>query len=384
MSERVVVLGAGYAGTTAVKRLEQELSDAELTWVSREEYHLVLHEVHRAIRDPSVADRITIPIEDVAAPSTGFVHAEVVDVDTAARRIDLDDGRELEYDYLLVALGSRTAFYGIPGMGEHALTLKGLDDAETIHRAVAEAAREATPEEPAQVAIGGAGLSGIQSAGEVATYRDEEGAPIEITLIEALDEILPGQDPDLQRAVRKKVEAAGIEILTGDPIVEATAETVHFDEGDPLDYDVLVWAGGVTGQDALGGADLSKNHNRVETDATFQSTDERVFAVGDTAIIEQGDGEVAPPTAQAAWQAAEVAADNLVRTMNGQPLDTWTYEDKGTLVSVGEEAVAHDVVGVPIETFNAYPAKFLKKMVAARWIADVSSWRRALRAWDVL
>ena len=384
MSERVVVLGGGYAGTTAVKRLEQELSDAELTWVSREEYHLVLHEVHRAIRDPSVGDQITIPIEDIAAPSTGFVNAEVVDVDTAARRIDLDDGRELEYDYLLVALGSRTAFYGIPGMAEHALTLKSLDDAEAIHRAVAEAAREATPEEPAQVAIGGAGLSGIQSAGEVATYRDEEGAPIEVTLIEALDEIMPGQDPELQRAVREKAEAADIEILTGDPIVEATDEAIHFDEGESLDHDVFVWAGGVTGQDALDGADLSKNHNRVETDATFQSTDERVFAVGDTAIIEQGDDEVAPPTAQAAWQAAEVAAENLVAAMNGQPLDTWTYEDKGTLVSVGEEAVAHDVVGVPITTFNSYPAKFLKKMVAARWIADASSWRRALRAWDVL
>jgi len=383
MSERVVVLGAGYAGAAAVQRLERELPGADLTWISREPYHLVLHEVHRVVRDPGVADDVTIPIEEIAGADTTFVRGEVTGLDTGDRVVELADGREVEYDYALVALGSRTAFYGIPGMADHALTLKSLADAEAIHDAVAEAAADATSDDPARVLVGGAGLSGIQCAGEVAAYSAEADAPVEITLVEAMDDIMPGQDAELQRAVRRLVADAGIAVLTDDPIVEATDEQVVFDERDPLDYDVLVWAGGVTGQTALDGAGLDANHNRVETDATFRTSDDRVFAIGDSALVEQGD-DVAPPTAQAAWQAAEVAGANLRRAVEGEALEPWTYVDKGTLVSVGERAVAHDLVGVPVRTFDSLPARLMKKLVAARWIAQVSSWRRALRAWGAL
>ena len=194
---------------------------------------------------------------------------------------------------------------------------------------------------------------------------------------------MPGQDSNLQSTVRRLLEERDVDILTDDPITAVTDEAIEFDEGEPLEYDVLLWTGGSTGQDALEGADLDANHNRVEARATFETSNDRVFAVGDSALVEQGDN-VAPPTAQAAWQAAEVAAENVVRRMAGKPLETWAYDDKGTLVSVGEKAVAHDVDIVPVETFNSYPAKFLKKFVAARWIADATSWPRALSAWDVL
>jgi len=385
MTEQVVVLGAGYAGAGAIQRLEDELDgiDAELTWVSENDYHLVLHEAHRAIRDPTVEDDITIPVGDIADRSTEFVRATVEGVDTEARTVALDGGDDLDYDYLLVALGSRTAYYGIPGMEEHALTLKSLDDALEIHEQVTQAAAEASRNDPAQVVIGGAGLSGIQSAGEVAELRDERRAPIDVYLVEALEEIMPGQDSELQGAVRKRLEDADVEILTDDPITEADASTIHFDEGDPLDYDVFVWTGGITGQEALDGTDLDNEHNRVTCESDFQTSDDRVFAIGDSAIVDQGD-DPAPPTAQAAWQAAEVAGQNVARAINDQPLVTWTYDDKGTLVSVGEKAIAHDVDAVPVRTFNSVPAKFLKKFVAARWIADLTSWPRGLKAWDSL
>ncbi|NEU56780.1 NAD(P)/FAD-dependent oxidoreductase [Halorussus sp. MSC15.2] len=385
MTEKVVVLGAGYAGAGAVQRLEEELhhADAELTWISENNYHLVLHEAHRVIRDPSVEKDITIPVGDIASPSTEFVQARVESVDTDDQTVELDGEDSVEYDYLLVALGSQTAYYGIPGMEENALTLKNLDDAHEIHDQVERAASQASRNDPATVVIGGAGLSGIQSAGEVAEYRDEHRAPIDIYLVEALEEIMPGQDSELQGTVRRHLEEADVEILTDDPITEATEDAIEFDEGDPLDYDVFVWTGGITGQDALDGTELDNEHNRVTTESNFQTSDESVFAIGDSAIIDQGE-DPAPPTAQAAWQAAEVAGQNIARAINDQPLKTWTYDDKGTLISVGETAVAHDVDSVPIRTFNSYPAKFLKKAVAARWIADLTSWPRALKAWDSL
>ncbi|MFC7045537.1 NAD(P)/FAD-dependent oxidoreductase [Halobacteriaceae archaeon GCM10025711] len=383
MAEKVVVLGAGYAGAGAIPELESELPGAELVWISDNDYHLVLHESHRVIRDPSVQEKITIPVEDIKSPSTEFVQGTVEDVDVAAREVSLDDGTTVDYDYLLVALGSGTAYYGIPGMEEYAHTLKSLDDALAIHDAVADAARQATRSDPAQVVIGGAGLSGIQSAGEVAEYRDRHNAPIDITLVEAMDDIMPGQSDDLQRTVRRHLEDAGVDILTNDPITEATEDAIFFDERDGLDYDVLLWTGGISGREALGTADLDKEHNRLNVSSTFQTSDDRVFAIGDTALVEQDDG-IAPPTAQAAWQAAKVVATNVANAIDGRPLERWTFTDRGTLISVGETAVAHDVGPVPVTTFNDYPAKFLKKFVAARWIADLTGWGRAVSAWDSL
>ncbi|WP_049924622.1 NAD(P)/FAD-dependent oxidoreductase [Halopiger djelfimassiliensis] len=389
MTENVVVLGAGYAGAGAINKLQSELGgNARLTWIADVDYHLVLHEAHRVIRDPDVRSDITFPVHEVADPSTQFIRDEVTGLDVDEQVVELAEEENVEYDYVLVALGTKTAFYGIPGLEEHSLTLKSLDDALEIHEAVKEASQNATRGEPAQVVIGGAGLSGIQTAGEIAEFRDNHRAPIEIHLVEALEEIFPGNDPEIQQALRDLLEEAGVHIHTDDPITEATEDHIEFDEGDPLEHDVLVWTGGITGRDALDDADVEKEHNRVNVSANFQTTDERVFAIGDSAIIDQGD-QPAPPTAQAAWQAAEVVGENIARAIENRPLKTWEYEDKGTVVSVGEKAVAHEVkpafgVSLPVDTFGGFPAKNLKKMIAARWIADITSWNEARKSWSSL
>jgi NADH dehydrogenase len=387
MTDRVVVLGAGYAGAGAVKRLSSELGrDAELVWVSETDHHLVLHESHRVVRDRSVADDVTIPVEDIA-PGAQFRQGTVDDVDVDERTVELEDGGAVDYDWLLVCLGSKTAYYGIPGLAENAHTLKCLDDAISIHEDVREAAQAGTQQDPATVVVGGAGLSGIQTAGEVAEFRDHNDAPIDVYLVEALEEIFPGNDESVQRALRKRLAAADVSVKTDDPITEATPEAIHFDEGDPLEYDVFVWTGGITGGKPMSRVELDKDErsNRIHAECTFETSDDRVFAIGDAALMGQAESEdPAPPTAQAAWQAAEVAGQNVARAMEGRELKTWSYEDKGTLISVGEEAIAHDVMMMPIETFGSYPAKFLKKFVAARWIADMTSWRRALGAWGSL
>ncbi len=111
MTDKVVVLGAGYAGAGAVKSFEDELNgDADLTWISETDYHLVLHESHRCIRDPSVQDKITIPVHEIKQPTTSFIQDEVVDIDTDERVVELADNDAVDYDYLLVCLGSQTAF----------------------------------------------------------------------------------------------------------------------------------------------------------------------------------------------------------------------------------------------------------------------------------
>ena len=390
MSTQVVVLGAGYAGAGTLKRLEEELgTDVELTWISDHNYHLVLHEVHRAIRNPAVESKIAIPVEEIKQPETRFVQGRAESVDVEERTVELEGGDSVDYDYLAVCVGTATAFYGIEGLREYSLTLKSLDDAREVHQTVTEAAQSASRDDPAHVVVGGAGLSGIQAAGEIAGLRDERDAPIEISLVEGLDNVFPGNDPELQGALRKRLEARDVDILTGDFISKVDDETIYVGGGedtDPeeLDYDVLLWTGGITGRDAVANTEVDQDErsHRVFAESDFTTSDDRVFAVGDTALVDQGDDDVAPPTAQAAWQAAEVAGENVARAIRGQPLRTWQHHDRGTVVSVGDEAVAHDVENVPINTFGGRGAEILKKGIAAKWIADVSSIRRAVDAWN--
>jgi NADH dehydrogenase len=396
MADKVVVLGSGYAGAGSVKKLQKTLDDAELTWVSDVDYHLVLHESHRVIRDPDVQEKVTIPVDTIADPSTNFVEGRAVEVDPDERVVTLEAGDKIEYDYLLVCVGSQTAFFGIPGLEEHALTLKSLDDALEIHDEVVSAAEKATDDDPARVVVGGAGLSGIQSCGEIAELRDERNLPIEIYLVEGLDNVFPPGEPELQSRLAEMLEERDVKIMTGDFIGEVDEGTAYIGEKEDgegykteLDYDVLLWTGGITGRGIeMEGVEADDRSGRIKAKSDFSTNEDGVFAIGDTALIDQGE-EPAPPTAQAAWQAAEVAGENVKRAIDGRPLKTWTYDDKGTLISVGEKAVAHDIkvppgVKFPLKTMGGTPGKFLKKFVAARWIADMSSWGRAKKAWGDL
>lgn len=384
MTEDVVVLGSGYAGAGAIESLEQEVSNrADITWISDVDHHLVLHEVHRCIRDPELQRKVSIPINEIKSTDTEFIQGTVTSLDPDERTIHLDDESTVDYDYCVVAIGSRTAFFGIDGLKRHSHTLKGLRDALSIHDDIKSAAKEASRTDPASIVVGGAGLSGIQSAGEIAMFRDQYRAPLDIHLVEGLDSVYPPGDPEVQGKLTKMLSDRGIEIKTGEFITEVDEETVYIGEETELDYDVLLWTGGITGQDCTEDVDLDKDDrsHRLHASSTFQTSDDRVFAIGDTALVDQVDGDPAPPTAQAAWQAAEVVGENVRRMMHDQPLTAWSYTDKGTVISVGDAAVAHNVMGSPIDTFGGIAAETLKKTIATRWINRITGVKRAAKAW---
>lgn len=389
-----VVLGAGYAGVRAIQHLQSATAPSDsITWVSDEPEHLVRHEIHRAIRDPEASDHLRVPLREIRDERTTFIEGFVSDLDVDRRTVHLADDREVTYDRLVVALGSDTAYYGIPGLERFGRPLRSLADARVIHDwAIStaggggdgtEPATDSAPVDRHRIVIGGAGLSGIQVAGELADLRDASDLPLEITIVEAMDHVLPAGPSALRDRLRRRLEAIEVEIRTDSPIVEVESSTVHLDDEDPLAFEQLVWTGGITGPSALEGADLEDRHNRLVAGPTFETSDPRVFAVGDAALLEI-DGTHVPATAQAAWQAGTVAAANAVRASRDEPLESWRYRSKGTVVSVGDWAVASEVVGVPLETFAGPMARFLKKFVGARWIASVSSWRRASRAWPYL
>ena len=111
MATNVAVLGAGYAGAGAVKELQDRAGpNVSITWIADVDYHLVLHESHRIIRNPAVQEKIKIPVQEIANSKTEFVKGEVMDVDANERVVELANGDSVDYDYCLVALGSQTAF----------------------------------------------------------------------------------------------------------------------------------------------------------------------------------------------------------------------------------------------------------------------------------
>lgn len=410
---RVAVLGAGYAGLTVARRLERALPDAvDIVVVDDSNEHLVQHELHRVIRHPALVDAITVPLENVLSRAE-IVEATVTDIDTEDGVVTFDDGDELTYDYGAVCLGSETAFYGLDDVEAAATPLKTLDDAQSIREdALAAAGGDAV--------VGGGGLSGIQTAGELAALSREEDLDLDVTLVEMAERIAPGFDATFAEAIRRELDDRGVTVETDVAVESADDGSVVLEDGRTLPADVFVWTGGIRGPDSLGG-------ERQVTPEDLRVS-ERTFVVGDTAAVAAADGDAVPASAQTAVRQAGVAASNIARLIDGYAsskpvtipvqsasdvspdgetdgdgadavggdgtddggdhsvegedeagelvgpdLETYDHETVGWVVSVGDGAVAK--VGPVV--FSGEPAKAAKAVIGFGHLGSVGAIRQA-------
>ncbi|MFC4406120.1 NAD(P)/FAD-dependent oxidoreductase [Haloarchaeobius iranensis] len=424
---RVAVLGAGYAGVTLTKQLEKRLpEDVELVLVDDTGVHLVQHELHRLVRRPSLADVITIPLTDLVDRAE-VRERRVTEVDRGDRVVRFADGTTLSYDVAAVCLGAETAFYDLPGVEEHATPLKRLEHATHIREEF-----DAVRERDGHVVVGGAGLSGVQVAGELAQVAaddreataqaeaaeqeevrislDEADAESEtdeavdavgptddefdqgfedfgevdtlpeegvtVTLLEQFDSVAPNFPERFQRAVHDELVERGVDVQTGATVERATADAVHLADGTTIEYDQFIWTGGIRGPDAMAG-------DRPVVRSTL-SLDRTTFVVGDAARMVDDDGEAVPASSQSAIRAARVAAENIDRMVDhlrdGDPgdfdprLDRFDFDSPGWLVSVGDGAVAQ--VGPTVFTGTA--ALALKATVGGGYLSSVGAVRNAV------
>ena len=379
---QVLVLGGGYAGLLVTKKLEQRLpAEAALTLVDDTGDHLVQHELHRAVRNPEYVDEITVPLTELLGRAD-VRQTEVTGVDREARTVLLAGGDTLAYDYCVVTLGAETAFYGIPGVEEHATPLKRLDHAATIRRefeALVDQYGHTDPSNPdpdgetATVVVGGAGLSGIQVAGELVEMAREAEASsaIDIVLLEQEPTVTPGFPENFQQAVRDQLDERGVEVRTETTVTEADADHITVASGADIAYDQFVWTGGIRGNGAMGG-------DRPEVRGDLR-LDDRTFALGDAARILDADGEPVPASASAAVRATETAAHNVAAAVEAGPsefvdLQQWSWESPGWLVSVGDGAVAQ----VGPQVFTGPVANAIKSAVGVTYLAEHGSLRRAV------
>jgi NADH dehydrogenase len=377
---RIVVVGGGAGGLELVTRLGDRFgrrSRASITLVECARTHLwkpLLHAVAAGSIDPGDYEVSYL----AQAHWHGFRYrlGEMVGLDRATKQVHLgathdDEGREVTplrsvgYDTLIIAIGSLTNNFGIPGVSEHAVPLETPAQAERFNRLVINACLRAqtqeSPVRPGQlhVAIVGAGATGTElAAGLHHTLREVVGfgldridpaRDIRILLIEAADRILPGLPERISHATQRILEKIGVDMCTSARVTEVTAEGLHLVDGSFIPSELVVWAAGVKAPEILKHLDgLEINRiNQLIVAPTLQTTrDPDIFAIGDCAACPRpGTSAPVPPRAQAAHQQAAHMVRQLERRFRGGSLVPYTYRDFGSLVSLGKWTTVGNLMG---------------------------------------
>jgi NADH dehydrogenase len=391
-----VIAGAGYAGLHAALRLAAKLKhdpDVELTLLDRHDYHQALTELPRVAAGTRAADAVRIPIQGVLNRRVRFLQTEVTGFDLPGRVLQTRDGR-VAYTRLVLALGSRPNDFAIPGLAERTISLYSVTDAErvwaAVDRTVSAAAKATDPDRQrrlATVVVGGGGATGVELAGELAEILPEVArghglAPEvpKVVLVEAGPAILAGSSPALVERALGVLGRLGVAVLTDARIAQATGEGFRLADGGLVQGGVFVWAGGVKAPELVAASGLPTGHNgRVKVDQHLRVLDHpEVYAAGDLAsVVDPRTGHVLPPLAQVALEEAETVARNLDAELDGRPLESFRFHDKGFVVSVGPRRGVAEVAGI---TTGGRLAHVLKDAIEWEYRQSVEH----LRGWDPL
>jgi NADH dehydrogenase len=412
---RIVIVGGGAGGLELATRIGDTLGrsgQAHVTLVDACPTHIwkpLLHEVATGILDAN-----SHQIEFAAQAHWhhfSFELGEMIDLDKEARRLRLAEVRDvdgtsdvilpariIEYDTLVLAVGSRTHFFGVNGAEENAITLDTLEQAERLRKRLLQtcirnhALNTAGLQRSVKIAIIGGGATGVELAAELrrmeAGFRQfglhgqERSADIEVTIFEAGPRILPALPARISSMVRDTLQRLQIGVVLLDPVVRVERDWIQTKDGSHRRADLTIWAAGIKAPAFLGAiAGLSVNHiNQVKVDNTLRSvSDANIFALGDCASCAWMDDRIVPPRAQAAHQQAVYLAKALSLRVQGEQLGKFRYTDYGTLVSLGSSKAAGHLVGAFTGQSLLVEGMVAKVMYAALYHqhrAAISGWTK--------
>lgn len=365
---RVVVLGGGFAGINAVRRLRK--APVEITLIDRRNFHLfqpLLYQVASAAINPS---DIAYPIRSVFRGQgnvVGVLMAEVVDIDQTARSVILEGGERIEYDYLVVATGATHSYFGNDQWSEIAPGLKTLEDAIGMRQRILSAFEEAErfPGKAQQLltfVVVGAGPTGVELAGslqEIALhamgreFHAIDPTTAKVILIEGADRVLPTFDETLSASALRQLEAMGVEVIRSQVVSEIDRQGVLLADGERINAATVIWAAGVAAS-PLGkmlGAPLDRNGRvLVEEDLSVPGSPQ-VFVVGDLASVAGVPG-VAPAAIQMGRHVAQV----VVADLDGRSRPAFSYVNKGSLATIGRARAVAQLGPVKLGGFFAWLA----------------------------
>ena len=400
--KRIIVLGGGFAGAFAAKQLRKSLpADVEVDLVSERNYFVFQPLLPEVVGGTITATDAVTPLR-LMLKDLKVRMGEVMDVDFANKRIELAQGSRripqfLEYDGLIMALGTRGIDTLFPGLADHGFFVKNLTDAQRLRNHVIHCLEHAdvtrNPELKSQLltfVIAGGGFSGIEVAGEVQEliqrslrhYPNISPDELNILLVHSGKEVLPELSGNLGQHARERLMRRGVTFLLETRLSGATATGVDTSQGDFIGSRTLICTIGNGPVALLERLPLSLERGQIVVDANLQVADQDgVWALGDNARVPLADGTTAPTTAQFAVREAKLIATNVTAWLNQQPQTPFSYSPKGSMASIGHYDAVAEVYGRPLSGVLAWllwrgfywslvPSLSTRLRIALNWLFD--------------
>ena len=407
--KKILILGGGFGGINVLKSIQNKFKNnpnVRISLVSQDNYFLytpMLPQVSSGLIHPS---DITIPIRKLCKQSE-FYQATISLIDFEQKLVTITrtfDGKvhSLDYDYLIIALGSSSNFYDYKNIKKHAFVIRTVEDAIAIHNQIIHMLENAAQTSDVNFkkklmtfTVVGAGFAGVETMGEI-NYLVRESVKnfypsigeenISMNLIASEEFILPELGPNLGKDAGKYLRKAGVNVITNTKAIDAGEDFVQLDNGEKIPCMTLIWAAGVDIDPVV--SSLKCEHHKsgkAKVDKYLRLVGhENVFALGDCALITNTlTGKAYPPTAQNAIHQSKTVANNLYSIITGKTkLKEFSFESKGMMTTLGRRVAIAVVYGVHCRgalawliwrTYYLHKLPMLAKrfQVATSWTADL-------------
>ena len=375
--KKILILGGGFGGMHVLKELQKKIDvkNASITIVSEDNYFLytpMLPEVASGMLNPR---DITTAIRYFCV-SAKFYQATVFSVDLEQKLVTITrkfDGKDhaLEYDYLVLAVGSINNFFGNKAIEENSFTIKTVEDAIELRNQIllmmeiaAQTGSMGLQQKFLTFTVVGAGFAGVETIGEInhfvrksvkQAYPSIVDTNINMILISSRNEILPELNKKLGESARAYLEKVGVRIITNVKAINAGESYVELSDGEIIPCTTLIWTGGVTTNSMIKSMNCEHSKDgKILVDKYLKLKEHsEVFALGDCAAIPDVDtGKFYPPTAQHALRESKIVAENIKKTLDGDSsLKEFSYHSKGMMATIGDKAgvaslMGHSISGV--------------------------------------
>ena len=361
---RVLILGAGFGGLTAAIQLAKI---AKVTLVDRHNFQTFLPLLYQVSTAGLAADHVAYPIRGaLRGLPIEFRMGSPISINHREKSVKLDSSEEIYFDHLIIALGSATADFGIPGVAEHALGMKTIHEALTIRAEVMRRFEDLcrfNDDTKLGIVVVGGGPTGVEMAGALAELirgplkgdHSHAAANINISLVEAGDRLLPALHPALSARTSRDLEKMGVQVLTNTAVAEVAPRIIKFKDGTQIGAEITIWAAGVRGVPILEELNIPLNRGRIDSDQTLQVKNyPYIWAIGDNSGSVDENGKPYPMIAPVAMQQAKFVAQQIMQFTQGKDLKKFKYRDKGAMATIGRHKAVVEVKGLRISGFVAW------------------------------
>ena len=355
---KVVILGGGFGGLAAARALDKS---AEVTVVDRHNFQTFLPLLYQVSTAGLAADHVAYPIRGALRKTDiKFRMGSPISIDHKNKEIKLDSSEVLKFDHLIVALGSVSADFGIPGVNEYALGMKTVHEALTIRAEIMRRFEDLCrfeDETKLSIAVIGGGPTGVEMAGAIAELirgplksdQANAAAHIQVSLIEAGPRLLPPFAPSLSERTKKDLEKLGVKVMLNTAVKAIEHRKIILKDDSVLNSEITIWAAGVKGADAMVELNLPTVGNRVAVEPTMQVKNyPYIWALGDIAGALGKDGKPLPMVAPVAIQQGKFIAKQIQRLSTNKALGNFRYIDKGSMATIGRNKAVVQVKGLKL------------------------------------